>query len=215
MAKRILFQGDSITDCGRSREKLTDTGKGYPQLVRASLGTDAPGAYEFINRGISGNRVVDLYARIKQDFINLQPDYASIYIGVNDTWHEISGQNGVDTAEFDKIYTMLIEEVQAACPGIRLMLIAPYVLEGTATCNTEECPDRLTRFRTDVAEKAEVTCRLAEKFGLPLIRLQPIFDQACKQAPPEYWAHDGVHPTPCGHELIKRAWLETFRKYFQ
>ena len=212
---KILFQGDSITDAGRKKEVDSSKGMGYPMLVAAKLGFDYPNEYEFINRGISGNRVVDLYARIKQDFINLQPDYASIYIGVNDTWHEISGQNGVDTAKFEKIYTMLIEEVQAACPGIRLMLIAPYVLEGTATCNTEECPDRLNRFRTDVAEKAVVTCRLAEKFGLPLIRRQPIFDEACKQAPPEYWAHDGVHPTPCGHELIKRAWLETFQKYFQ
>ena len=97
MAKRILFQGDSITDCSRSRSDLTEMGGGYPRLVKAALGMDHPGEYEFINRGISGNRIVDLYARIKADFINLKPDYASIYIGVNDAWHEIGSQNGVDT----------------------------------------------------------------------------------------------------------------------
>ena len=41
--KKILFQGDSITDCGRSRTDLTDMGPGYPNLVKASLGLDFPG----------------------------------------------------------------------------------------------------------------------------------------------------------------------------
>lgn len=212
MQKRILFQGDSITDFGRDRNNFYDVGKGYVNFVKASLGFDEPGKYEFINRGISGNRVVDLYARIKADFINLKPDYASIYIGVNDAWHEIASLNGVETQKFEKIYTMLIDEVKAACPEIKLMIIAPYVLEGTATCNTEDIPDRLQRFRKDVAEKALVCKKIAQKYGLPLIELQPAFDKACKKAPAEYWAYDGVHPTPCGHEIIKRLWLETFEK---
>ena len=72
-------------------------GNGYANLVKASLGAACPKEYEFINRGLSGNRIVDVYARIKADFINLNPDYASIYVGVNDTWHEIARKNGVDT----------------------------------------------------------------------------------------------------------------------
>ncbi len=212
MAKRIVFQGDSITDCGRNREDFYGMGNGYPNLVKASLGMDHPNEYEFINRGISGNRIVDLYARIKLDFINLKPDYASIFIGVNDAWHEISHSNGVDTEKFEKIYTMLIDEVKAACPEMKIMIIAPYVLEGAATCNTDEIPDRLERFRKDVAEKATVAKRIAEKYDFPLIELQPVFDEACKKALPEYWAADGVHPTACGHEIIKRLWLEAFEK---
>ena len=212
MAKRILFQGDSITDCGRDRNDFWGLGGGYANLVKASLGMDYPDEYEFINRGISGNRIVDLYARIKIDFINLQPDYASIFIGVNDTWHEISVQNGVETEKFEKIYTMLIDEIQAACPQTKLMIIAPYVLEGAATCNIEEIPDRLARFQKDVAEKAAVAKKIAEKYNLPLIELQPAFDEACKLTPPTYWAGDGVHPTACGHELIKRLWIDTFKK---
>ena len=210
--KRILFQGDSITDCGRNRDNFYEMGKGYPNLVKASLGYDSPDEYEFINRGISGNRIVDLYARIKADFINLKPDYASVYIGVNDAWHEIMWGNGVDTSKFEKIYSMLIEEVKATCPNIKLMIIAPYVLEGTATCNTEENPNRLEQFRVDVAEKAAVSKKIAQKYNLPLIELQPAFDEALKKAPAEYWTYDGVHPTPCGHEIIKRLWLETFEK---
>lgn len=210
--KRILFQGDSITDCSRGREDFYGMGLGYASFIKASLGMECPEEYEFINRGISGNRIVDLYARIKVDFINLKPDYASIYIGVNDTWHEIASQNGVDTPKFEKIYTMLIDEIKAACPNTKLIIIAPFVVEGNATCNIPEIPDRLERFKVDVAEKAAVAKKIAEKYDLPLIELQPIFDAACQKAPASYWTVDGVHPTHYGHEVIKRVWLETFEK---
>ena len=105
-----------------------------------------------------------------------------------------------------------IDEVKAACPETKLIIIAPFVLEGLATCNTEEVPNRLERFRVDVAEKAAAAKRIAEKYDLPLIELQPAFDEACKKAPASYWTGDGVHPTACGHEIIKKLWIETFDK---
>ena len=212
MQKRILFQGDSITDCGRNRDDFYGMGNGYANFVKATLGLDFPEEYEFINRGISGDRVVSVYARIKRDFINLKPDYASIYVGVNDVWHEISQQNGVDTPKFEKIYSMMLDEIIEACPDIKLMLITPFVIEGKGTCNDEEHPDRFDRFRSDVDEKIAVVKKLGEKYGLPVIELQPAFDEAMKKAPSEYWTKEGVHPTPCGHEIIKRLWLEAFEK---
>ena len=61
------------------------------------------------NRGVSGNHVVDLYARIKTDIINLKPDYMSILIGVNDVWHTFDGQeNGVEAEKYFRIYSTLI-----------------------------------------------------------------------------------------------------------
>ena len=210
--KKILFQGDSITDCGRTRDGINGMGNGYASLVKASLGMDCPNEYEFINRGLGGDKIVDIYARIKRDFINLNPDYASIYIGVNDTWKEIVSADGVDTEKFEKIYTMLIDEVQSACPNIKIIIIGPFVLDGAGTCNTDEMPDRLDKFRKDIFEKANAARRIAEKYGFPFIDLQSAFDEACKKAPSEYWTAEGVHPTACGHEIIKRLWLETFEK---
>ncbi len=212
MSKVILFQGDSITDCGRARDNNVNVGVGYPLLVKAELGAKNPNEYEFYNRGVSGNRIVDLYARIKKDFINLKPDYASIYIGVNDAWHEINDHNGVDTEKFEKIYTMLLDEIYAVLPDIKLIIIAPYVLHGPATADSEAVPNRWELFQKDVAEKAAVCKRLAEKYDLPLIELQPAFDKACEKAEPAYWTADGVHPTACGHQLIKDLWLEAFEK---
>lgn len=136
----VLFQGDSITDCGRDRKNTDSHGTGYAQRVAGILRANEPYKYLTYNRGISGNRVVDLYARIKQDIINLKPDYMSILIGANDVWHEYPGKNGVSAKKYEKIYSMLIEEVQEALPGIKIMILEPFVLPGSATGNAEEFP---------------------------------------------------------------------------
>ena len=210
MSKTILFQGDSITDCGRSRDGDHYLGSGYANLVKATLGFENPNEYTYINRGISGNRIVDLYARIKCDIINLKPDYMSILIGVNDVWHEIGSQNGVSNEKFEKFYDMLISEIKEALPDTKIIIMGAYVLEGPATCNCEEPPPRWETFSTDVAKNAATAKRIAEKYSLYYIPLQDIFDNACKDVEPTYWAADGVHPTMAGHELIKREWLKAF-----
>ena len=213
--KRILFQGDSITDCGRSREVLTDVGNGYPYLVRAHYGLEKPGQFEIVNRGISGNRSVDVYARIKQDIINLKPDYMSILMGVNDVWHELAIQNGVATPKFEKIYTMLIEEVLEALPDIKLMILEPYALPGSATEGTlEDGRDKYTVFRKDTEEKAAACRRVAEKFNIPFVPLQAKLDAMANAYGTESVSGDGVHPNVTGHLLIARAWMEAFEKNY-
>ena len=203
---RILFQGDSITDAGRSRNEDWILGRGYPHLVEASLGYKEPNRHQFFNRGISGNRIVDLYARIKCDIINLKPDVMSILIGVNDVWHELGeSPNGVDADKFFKIYSMLIEEVLEALPNIKIMILEPFVLEA---CSTTEHWDF---FKTEVAKRAEMAKKIAEKYNLKFIPLQNGFDELAKKAPNDYWIGDGVHPTPKGHEFIKEKWLQAFK----
>lgn len=203
---RILFQGDSITDAGRNWSNDVDLGKGYAHLVEASLGFEAPNQYEFFNRGISGNRIVDLYARIKRDVINLKPDVMSILIGVNDVWHEVGDNpNGVDNDKFFKIYSMFIEEIKEALPNIKIMILEPFVLEGPATTEHWEY------FDTETKKRAQMARKIAEKFGLPFIELQKGFDELATKAPNTYWLGDGVHPTAKGHEFIKTEWLKAFK----
>lgn len=210
--KIILFQGDSITDCGRSRTDFEHMGGGYPVLVKAQLGYENPEEYAFQNRGISGNRIVDVYARIKADIINLKPDYMSILIGVNDVWHEFDEHNGVDEEKYEKIFCMLIEEIQEALPDIKIMILEPFCLRGLGTENTEEEPDKWNIFSTQVKKRAEKAKHVAEKYGLIFVTLQDKFDEAAKTAANSYWLRDGVHPTAMGHELIKREWIKAFQK---
>ena len=203
---KILFQGDSITDAGRNKEDMTHMGTGYPLLVKAQLGYEQPGKYEFINKGISGNRVVDVYARIKREIINLEPDVMSILIGVNDVWHEFhESPNGIDADKYFKIYDMLIQEVKEALPEIKIMIMEPFVLKGTAN------EEKWDSFNAEVKKRAVMAKKIAEKYNLPFIELQKGFDELSKDIDPSYWLRDGVHPTPTGHEFIKTQWLKTFK----
>ena len=211
MSKLILLQGDSITDCGRNRELDKSLGQGYALMVSGALGADNPGVYSFLNRGISGNRSVDLYARIKQDIINLQPDYLSILIGVNDVWHEYTRHNGVDADKFELFYSLLIEQIKEALPDIKIMIMEPFVLQGEKTRTSDAFPGRWEHFSCGVPVRAQIARKIAEKYDLVFVPLQEVFDNAEKIEPADgYWLADGVHPTAAGHELIKRQWLKGF-----
>ncbi len=210
MSKLILFQGDSITDAGRNKEKEGSLGTGYANLVSATLGFEHPGEYAFLNRGISGNRIVNLYERIKKDLINLKPDYLSILIGINDVWHEYVRQNGVSLKKYDMVYRLFLDEIMEELPECKIMILEPFVLPGTATETDEEHPGRWELFSSDVPQRAAIAQKIAQDYHLPFIPLQKLFDEACKTAPANYWLRDGVHPTVAGHELIKREWLRTF-----
>lgn len=92
----VLFQGDSITDAGRSRAAgETDApnnqpglGNGYAWLAAAGLLVSRPAAgLKIFNRGISGNKVYQLAERWEQDCLALKPEVVSILVGVNDFWH--------------------------------------------------------------------------------------------------------------------------------
>lgn len=205
--KTILFQGDSITDAGRSREDDSHLGYGYAARVKEELELQYPNEYAMYNRGVSGNHVVDLYARIKTDIINLKPDYMSILIGVNDVWHAFDGQeNGVEAEKYFRIYSALIEEIKEALPDIQIMILEPFTLKGTGN------QAYWKEFHEEVLKRAEKAKEIAEKYGLNFVALQEKFDEALKEAPSEYWLLDGVHPLPTGDEIIKREWMKGFNK---
>ena len=212
MSKLIVFQGDSITDSGRNFDSTIFEGHGYATMVKGLLGFEYPEKYSFMNKGISGNRIVDVYARIKSDIINLKPDYLSILIGVNDVWHEFGHENGIETSKFEKIYSMMIEEIIEALPGVKIMILEPFVLKGSATASNEKYEDLYPLFRREVEEKAKAAKRIAEKFSLPFISLQEKFDAVYNPDFPDYWLRDGVHPKAPGHMLIAREWVKAFEE---
>jgi len=212
MSKVILFQGDSITDAGWPKPTGTHLGYGYANMVTGVLGAKEPFQYTFYNRGISGNRIVDLYARIREDMINLKPDYMSILVGINDVWHEYTRGIGVDAEKYEKVYNLILDEIETALPNLKIMLLEPFVLPGSATENTAENPNRWEYFRKEVDLRRAAVARISEKRELLFVPLQELFNKVNEGAPAGYWLWDGVHPTPAGHELIKQEWLKAFEK---
>jgi len=206
---KILFQGDSITDAGRDRGERNgiSLGTGYPNLIGARMGMDAPGRYEFLNFGVGGDRSVDVYARIKRDCWNHQPDVISLLVGVNDVWHNYgaNGCNGVDTERYTRVFEMLIEDTKERLPDVKFIILEPFALKGTGNEAYWE------EFDQDVRDHAAAAKALAEKHGLIFVPLQQKLEAACALQPASYWLRDGVHPTAAGHQLIADAWMEAFR----
>jgi len=196
---RILFTGDSITDCGRARDNDENLGGGYPALTAALLQARlASPQLKIFNRGIGGNRVSDLLKRVDADLLALQPTVVSILIGINDTWRRYDSNAATDAKAFERDYRTLLEKIALHLEA-RVVLLEPFLLH---------VPEDRYAWREDLNPKIDVTRKLAVEFGAELLPLDGLFAQAATQAPAAYWANDGVHPTTAGHALIAETWLE-------
>ncbi len=203
---KILFLGDSITDAMRNREDapLSKYGCGYVRQIAGELLYENPIKYEIINRGISGERVVDLYARIKKDVWNFKPDVLNILVGVNEVWHEYFFQNGVDLERYEKVYSMLIEDTLKVLPNVKIILCEPFVLPGLV-------PDKDWETFKGVYEYAKVVKKIAEKYNLPFVALQDKLSEYAAKFGNVPTIHDGVHPDIAGATVIAKEWLKVFR----
>jgi len=200
----ILFQGDSITDGGRSRDEDLNhsMGHGYACLIASRVGYEQPEQqYSFLNRGISGDRIVDLFGRWHEDTLNLKPDVLSILVGVNDVGREFSQACGVSAAKYEKVYASLIEETKAQYPDVEIVICEPFILP------TGYVKDNWKQWYNEVSLRQEAAKRVSEAYSTIYVPLQEAFNEGCRRADESYWIWDGVHPTPAGHELIANQWL--------
>lgn len=204
-AQVVVFQGDSITDAGRSKDdqepnKPHSLGNGYVALAAAQLLGEKPGVdWQCYNRGTSGHKVHELDARWEEDCLELRPDVLSILVGVNDFWHTLTaGYDGtVETYEQD--YRALLDRTFEALPDLKLIIGEPFAVDGGSAIGEDWYPAF-----DDYRAAAQ---RVAEDYGAVWIPYQSIFDDALTKAPVSYWAEDGVHPEPPGNYLMAQAWL--------
>lgn len=196
----ILFQGDSITDVGRCSTP-DGLGTGYVSMIQGWFQARWPEAgYRVLNRGVGGDRTVELLARWKADCLDLKPQVLSLSIGVNDVWRlrgEWNGQKFVTKAEFDTNYRSLVDQAREA--GIeRLVLMSPTTI---AEENDSALVDLLDE-RTDQVKA------LAREYGAIYVPTREALNRALTESPGTRWTADGCHPTTAGHALMASAWLE-------
>lgn len=204
----VLFQGDSITDGGRGRSSDLNhiLGHGYQYILASEMYADNPGKnIEIINRGISGNRVSDLYGRWQEDCLNLNPTVLSILIGINDIGFKYINGSGSDPDRFEKIYCTLIDEVLEKNSDTFIVVMEPFF---GASHDADIHAHYIPRIGA-IAEKAR---KVAEKYNAVLVPLQDIFDKFASEHDIFEALWDGVHPTALGHQLIARRWKECVTK---
>ena len=206
----ILFQGDSITDGNRGRDNDPNhiMGHGYAFSIVSRIGADHPEkSYLFYNRGISGNKIIDLESRWQTETIDLKPDILSILIGVNDSTSVITGWEPVVSLErYEETYNKLLERTKLIYPDILFVLGEPFILKGSRV------NDHWEAFQKDIQQRQIIVRKLAEKYNAVFVPFQEVFNRACEKAPYDYWIWDGVHPTVPGHELMAREWINQVEK---
>jgi lysophospholipase L1-like esterase len=201
----ILFQGDSITDGGRQRTGSDYNhimGQDYAYIIAAAVGAEHPELdLNFINRGISGNTVLDLAARWQDDTLSIKPNFLSILIGINDTIH--AGDRAESVEQYKDTYDKLLATTIAALPNTKIVLGEPFVLP------VGKYKDDYATMLAQVKLRQAVVFELGTKYHLPVVRYQDALDRACKTSPPNHWSWDGIHPTYAGHGLMVQEWLKT------
>ena len=204
----FLFQGDSLTDGGRGRTDDMNhiLGHGYVYLIAAKLGEEfAEQSYHFLNKGVGGDRSIDLYARFEEEALELKPDVISLMVGTNDVgeyFFDFSPKCGISAEKYEKIYRILIAEIKERLPKTEIVVCEPFVLP------VGRVKENWKKWWPKVVKMQQIVKDLAVEQNLIFVPLQCEFEKACSRAQADYWIWDGVHPTPWGHHLIASAWLK-------
>ena len=184
----VVFQGDSITDCGRNRHDIESLGDGYVKALKPFFPNTT-----FINRGVSGDRTKELIKRWNKDVISLKPDVLSLLCGVNDVWHHYRFGKPIDQKKFEANYRKLIETTQKELPQTQIVLIEPFSFSVGAFDPS---------WRPMLDDFIQVVRKLAKEYHILSVKMDDLMKTWEKTYGAASILGDGVHPTELGHELI-------------
>ena len=205
----FLFQGDSITDGNRTRDKDWNhvMGHGFAYLIASRLWYDFPTkGFHFFNRGISGNKVPDLAARWQADTVDIKPDLLNILVGINDVDALMHGDTNFTAEKFEEDYRQLLQQTKQQLPNTQLVLCEPFILR------VGRIKERWEEYENEMAKRQKIVKQLSIEFNAIFIEFQNAFNKALAKALADYWIWDGIHPMPAGHELMAREWIKVVGK---
>ena len=161
---RVVFFGDSITQAG-----VQPTGY-ITKLDSIVKQAHLPDSVELIGAGIGGNKVYDLYLRMEEDVLKMNPDVVLIYVGINDVWHKVSSGTGTDPEKFEKFYRAIIKRLQDK--NIKVILCTPSVIG--------ERNDNSNQQDGDLNQYSNIIQSIAKDLSLPVCDLHNAFSEYLK-----------------------------------
>ncbi len=206
----ILFQGDSITDSGRSSSNDPKAlGGGFVQLIAAKLFCECEDI-QILNRGINGNRISDLYGRWIEDALNIDYDILNILCGINDVGFGLRQNKGSDAKRFEFIYDRMLSEASEKHPNSKIVLCEPFVfkLDRELVPGNEDIVDNWDLWYSTLYERRQIIRKLSEKYHTLFVPFGEMFDELCKTTDASRWSVDGIHVTLAGAELMAREWIK-------
>ncbi len=184
---KILFQGDSVTDCFRDRSDELSLGNSYVKEVAKFLETYN---IQCINKAISGNKVNDLLNRFDKDFKGINADYIFILIGVNDTWHNYPNQK--DTKLFKREYDLLLSKIEKEI-NVPVIILEPFIIGFN---------DEITIMKPDLSEKIKVIKELVNKYNYEYLSFEKEFSQLLNKNNYLQFTIEGIHLLESGYKIL-------------
>lgn len=202
----VLFIGDSITEWGRD-DATGSIGHGFVRMAADSWAVAHPGhPITVVNKGIGGDRVIDLRNRWTRDAIDVAPDVVTIMVGINDTWRRFDIGETTTTASYEADLRSILGRL-AAETSAQVLLIEPFVLPVR--------PDQW-EWREDLDARIAVVRRVAAETGATLVAADGLLTELAVNAGGNTdgessgfarYADDGVHLTDEGNAELAAAWL--------
>lgn len=199
---RLLFIGDSVTDCGRGYPigEGNAIGDGYVKNIHGLLSAFYPDYRICVeNTGISGNTVRDLKNRWKSDVLDLHPDWLSIMIGINDVGRQFDSFYRTEKYVYLDEYRQTLNELVAKTKGCvkGLVLMTPFFIE-----SRQNDPMRMM-----LESYRDAVKNIARSNDILLVDTQQAFDDVMKHVPTASISWDRVHPGIQGHMVLAKAFL--------
>ena len=197
---KVLFIGDSITDCGR-RDDHGPFGNGYVSKIVELITAKYPERQiDYVNRGIGGDVVEGLEQRWDADVIVERPDWLSVNIGINNASRQLTAD--LPTEEYlpkwEACYRRILSRVKEEL-GTELFMFEIFYI-GTDVAEPRPVP-------VDAYNK--VIHNLANEFNARLVKTSEAFHHAVAARSGKLWTtQDGVHPNAEGHMLMALEFLK-------
>lgn len=199
---KILFIGDSITDANRDENDPASLGDGYVALLAEKLRPLYEGKeFTFVNKGVSGNHIADIAARLDADCLAQKADVVVLLAGVNDVWHKYSEGTDYDPKAFAECYEEVAKKIKES--GAKLIIAEPFLLD---------VPDK-KRLRRDFNTAVAAVKAAAEKYADAYIALDEIFAGVSQSVSVSAYSADGIHPTHRAARLIADNLIKKIRPF--
>ena len=200
---KIVFIGDSITDCGRREAQRGPLGDGYVKLFADMMTVRHPELkLTVVNRGIGGDSIDQLRSRWYEDVLSQKPDTLSVKIGINDLHKHLLNPDYkfLTLDEFRSIYTELLQVTRQTLPECNLLLISPFYIsrDNIKDSQRKKILDTLPPYIAAVEE-------VSRQFNTDFINLHELFQRQLDYQHPDTYCIEPVHPNSAGHLLIAEA----------
>lgn len=195
--QKVLFIGDSITDCGR-RDVAAPLGNGYVSFFTQLVMAYYPERnIEYVNTGIGGNRITHLKERWEEDALAHNPDWLSIKIGINDL-HSYLGNDptGVSPELYAEIFDELLQETKELL-NCKIILIDPFYISTDFSGNSFE-----SKVLNILPKYIETVHKMSEKYNTILVKTHEMFQRQLQYRGARTFCPEPVHPNAIGHLLI-------------